>query len=331
VLDDHTMRFGLEIHQYLDAGSCVEEALAAERLGYDAVWFGDSQMIWREAYVLLGAAATQTSRVELGIGVTNPRTRHIGVTASAMLTLQELTGGRALLGVGVGHTSVATIGAPRATRAELAGWVADIRKLFTGNGVGPMRLAWAGLAKAPPILVAAGGPNMLRLAGQIGDGVIIAGQAGQPAGVAAALDHVRAGQRERAEPAGTFDVCLGIAAAVSDDRQQALDAVRPHAAQGLLSPLARLSGAALEARDRLRTTYDAYQHLHPTAAHAGAVPDEVIREFCLAGTPEECAAQAKALFEAGVDEMTIRPYAIPGGSRLEMIERFARDVMGRLR
>src|SRR5690242_7570398 len=73
------MRFGLEIHQYLDASTCLEEAVAAERLGYDAVWFGDSQMIWREAYVLLGAAAAQTSRIDLGIGVTNPYTRHIGV------------------------------------------------------------------------------------------------------------------------------------------------------------------------------------------------------------------------------------------------------------
>src|SRR5579864_1432392 len=126
------MRFGLEIHQYLDAKTCLDEALAAERLGYDAVWFGDSQMIWREAYVLLGAAAAQTSRVDLGIGVTNPHTRHIGVTASAMLTLQELSSGRALLGVGVGHTSVATIGAARAKRAELSNWVRDVRTLFDG-------------------------------------------------------------------------------------------------------------------------------------------------------------------------------------------------------
>lgn len=126
-------------------------------------------------------------------------------------------------------------------------------------------------------------------------------------------------------------MCLGIAAAVSNNRQQALDAVRPHAAQGLLSPLARLSGAAVEARDHLRRSYDAYQHLHPSAAHAGVVPDEVIGEFCLAGAPEECVAQAKALFEAGIDEITIRPYALPNGSRLEMIETFAREVISRLR
>src|SRR5437764_11180554 len=127
------MRFGLEIHQYLEANTCLEEAVAAERLGYDAVWFGDSQMIWREAYVLLGAAAARTSEVQLGIGVTNPLTRHIGVTASAMLTLQELCGGRALLGVGSGHTSVATVGAPRATRAQLTAFTADLRRLFAGE------------------------------------------------------------------------------------------------------------------------------------------------------------------------------------------------------
>lgn len=325
------MRFGLEIHQYLDAPTCLEEALAAERLGYDAVWFGDSQMIWREAYVLLGAAAAQTSRVDLGIGVTNPHTRHIGVTAGAMLTLQELSGDRAMLGVGVGHTSVATIGARRSTRAELSQWVGDIRRLFQGEEVGTMRLAYGSAAKPPPIFVAGSGPKMLHQAGAIGDGVIIAGQAGQPEGVAAALEHVRAGQHTPTVRSHNLTVCLGIAAAVAVDRQQALDAVRPHAATGLQSPLARLSGAALEARERLRTTYDAYQHLHPTATFASVVPDEVIREFCLAGTPDECAAQAEALFDAGVDEITIRPYAVAGSSRLEMIETFARDVVGRLR
>ena len=325
------MRFGLEIHQYLDAKTCLEEARAAEQLGYDAVWFGDSQMIWREAYVLLGAAAAVTSRVDLGIGVTNPYTRHLGVTASAMLTLQELCDGRATLGVGSGHTSVATIGAPRASRAQLTEFVAGLRSLFDGQPVGPMRLAYAGSVDPPPIFVAGSGPNMLRLAGTIGDGVIVAGQNGQPEGVRLALQHVREGQRERSESARTFSVCVGIAAAVAEDRPEALDAVRPHAAQGLLSPLARLSGSALEARDRLRMTYDAYQHLHPSAAPAAAVPDEVIREFCLAGTPGECAAQARALFEAGADEITIRPYALPGHSRLEMIEAFARRVIGRLR
>src|SRR5579862_9107693 len=187
------MNFGVELHQYLDSATCLEEAVAAERLGYDAVWFGDSQMIWREAYVLLGAAAVRTERVQLGIGVTNPLTRHVGVTVGALLTLQELSGGRALLGVGLGHTSLATIGLPRATRVQLRGWIGNIRRLFGGETVDGMRLTYAGALEAPPLFVAAGGPRMLRLAGTLADGAILAGQVAQPSGVAAALEHLHAG------------------------------------------------------------------------------------------------------------------------------------------
>jgi len=329
------VRFGVELHQYLDAPTILAESRAVEELGYDALWLGDSQLIWRELYVLLGAAATATSRVTLGIGVTNPVTRHAAVTASAAMTLQELSGGRGILGVGLGHTSVATMGLPRATRKELAAYVDTVRRLCQGEEVstdhGPIRLAYADPGAAPPIVIAASGPKMMRLAGQIGDGVIMAGQMGHQEVRAQALEHVRLGLEEQPHPPERFMVCVGVAAAVSADRQEALDAVRPHVAQGLLSPLARLGSAALEARTALQSAYNTYDHMHPGAPHAAVVPDEVIPEFAIAGTPDDCLRQAGAMFEAGVDEITIRPYALPGSSRLATIEAFARDVVARLR
>ena len=142
---------------------------------------------------------------------------------------------------------------------------------------------------------------------------------------------IRLGLEEHPHLPERFMVCAGVAAAVSADRQAALDAVRSHVAQGLQSPLARLSPTALEARRQLRTTYNTYDHMHPSAPHAAAVPDEVIPEFAIAGTPDDCLRQAKAMFDGGVDEITIRPYALPGSSRLATIEAFARDVMVRLR
>ncbi|MFI5266578.1 MAG: LLM class flavin-dependent oxidoreductase [Chloroflexota bacterium] len=326
------MRFGVELHQYLDARTIVEESRAVEELGYDALWLGDSQLIWRELYVLLGAAATVTSRVTLGVGVTNPVTRHAAVTASAMMTLQELSGGRGILGLGLGHTSVATMGLPRATRQELAAYVNVVRRLCRGEEVatehGPIRLAYAKPEAAPRIIIAASGPNMMRLAGQIGDGVVMAGQMGHPEVRREALERVQAG---RPGQAGEFLVCAGVAACVSREPGAALDAVRSHVAQGLLSPLARLGTAAASARETLASSYNTYDHMHPGARHAGVVPDEVIPEFAIAGTPEDCVRQAKAIFEAGIDEITIRPYALPGETRLRMIEAFAREVMAALR
>src|SRR3990167_6673796 len=76
-------------------------AKLAEELGYEGVWVGDSHIIWREMYTLMGAIAAQTSRVFLGSGVTHPRVRHLSVTASAMATLAELAPDRIRLGIGI--------------------------------------------------------------------------------------------------------------------------------------------------------------------------------------------------------------------------------------
>jgi 5,10-methylenetetrahydromethanopterin reductase len=340
------MRFGVELHQYLDARTILAESRAVEELGYDALWLGDSQLIWRELYVLLGAAAAATSRVTLGVGVTNPVTRHAAVTASAIMTLQELSGGRGILGVGLGHTSVATMGLPRATRKELAAYVDTVRRLCRGETVatehGPIKLAYTTPEAAPPIIIAASGPNMMRLAGQIGDGVVMAGQMGHPDVRREALARVRAGRDERASAATStspdaqagnrpFLACAGVAACVAGDRSAALDAVRSHVAQGLMSPLARLGPAAAEARQKLATSYNTYDHMSPGARHAQVVPDEVIQEFAIAGTPRDCVRQVQAIFEAGVDEITIRPYALAGETRLQMIEAFAREVVAKVR
>src|SRR5919206_2930105 len=81
-----------------------------EDLGYHTVYLGDSQMIWREAFSLLGAAALATSRIRLGPGVTNPVTRDPAVVAAGMATLVEMAGPRVVLGIGTGDSSLETLG-----------------------------------------------------------------------------------------------------------------------------------------------------------------------------------------------------------------------------
>jgi 5,10-methylenetetrahydromethanopterin reductase len=327
--------FGVELHQYLPVATILDEVQLVERLGYDSLWFGDSQMIWRELYVLLGVAAATTSRVLLGTGVTNPVTRHLTVTASAIATLQELSHGRMRMGVGVGFTSVNTTGLPTATRAELVQFVEVVRALCEGETVpsatGSMRLAFGGRGTAPPVLVAAGGPKMLRLAGEIGDGVILARYSCHGEALRAMLRCVREGREASGQPDKSFVVCAGPAVAVHPDRAKALDAVRPHVARALFNPLWPISPAAQRASERMRSAYDVYQHLAPGAGHAASVPDEIVSEFAVAGTPDECREQVRGLFDAGIDDIIIRPYAVDGGTRADMIETFAREVMLPLR
>jgi 5,10-methylenetetrahydromethanopterin reductase len=323
--------FGVEIHPYYDAKTVVREIELAERLGYDQVWIGDSQSIWRELYVLLGAAANATTRVYLGSGVTNPVTRVPAVTASALVTLHELSGGRMILGVGSGYSSVQTVGMKASTLSELESFVGQIRDLCRGKTAqgasGETRLTFGGADKCPPVFVAASGPKMLRLAGRVGDGAILARVSLKGDVLERMLECVSEGRRQRTTPTDGFQICAAIPVCVDADKQKAIAAVRPHVARSLITPLWRFSPEAVEAGKKLERLYECYDHLNPTAQHAQAVPDAVVPEFSIAGTAAECREQAARVFERGVDQITIRPYAVEGSSRSATIESFAREVM----
>jgi 5,10-methylenetetrahydromethanopterin reductase len=324
--------FGVELHEYLDAPTIVAESELAEALGYDTVWLGDSQLIWRETYALLGAVAVRTSRIRLGPGVTNPLTRHVGVVASALVTLQELSGNRVIAGVGLGDSAVRVIGAAPASMAALTEFVSRLRGLSEGSTVSTpeadLRLVFGAAGACPPVVIAASGPRMLRLAGAIGDGAIVTREARAGETLNAMLASVQEGREEAGATAGPFWTCLSASVAVHPDRTPALQAVRPHVASTLRARLHwPLSPEAEEARDRIAAEYDFYRHMDPAAVHAGLVPDTVVTQFAIAGTAEDCIEQAVALFEAGIDEITIRPYGVAGASRAEMIDQFAQQVV----
>lgn len=326
--------FGLELHQYYDAKTILDEIELGERLGYDAVWLGDSQMIWREMYVLLGAAAKVTSRVLLGTGVTNPITRLPVVTASAITTLQELSGGRAVLGVGVGDSSVRTLGMKPATLATLEQFVSDLRELCSGRSLvapsGEVRLNFGAPQKCPPIIVAGNGSKSLRLAGRIGDGVIFSTGRSRSS-FQKTMGYIQAGLEERTLPKDRFQKMLMRSVAIDADRKKALAAVRPHVARTLLSYPWDMSEAAATAKKKLEASYDYYEHMNPTAHHRELIPDEVVTEFAIAGTPADCREQVVELFEQDIDQLHIRPYGVDGAPRSTAIEAFAKEVMGPLR
>ncbi len=111
----------------------VRHARLAEQVGFESIWLTDTQLICRELYVTLAACATSTTRLRLATGVTVPRTRHPSVTAGALATLSELSGGRALAGISVGHSALRNIGHVPARIAELADYVGTVRQLLAAR------------------------------------------------------------------------------------------------------------------------------------------------------------------------------------------------------
>src|ERR1044071_4891454 len=104
------VRFGVGLFATENACDSVRLGQCADSLGFDRFWVGDSHMIWREAFVMLGAIAATTKNILIAPGVTHPLVRHMTVIVSAMATLNELAAGRAVLGVGVGATGPENIG-----------------------------------------------------------------------------------------------------------------------------------------------------------------------------------------------------------------------------
>lgn len=252
----------------------------AEEAGLGGIWVGDSPVLWRELYVLLGAAAARTERIRLGPGVTNPVTRHLSVTASALMTLQELSGGRAALGLGLGASAVATVGAKPARLAELEQAVATLRGRWAGGADG---LAYGAEQRRIPVHIGASGPRMLELAGRIGDGCLAAVGL-HPRQLQAARERIAAGG-----PRDGFELTFWVPFAVAEDPDEAREDVKSYVARSLRHPLpAELTPLEQETAERVRAAYAYDEHLAPGAAHARAVPDEIVADWAVAGTAGEC-------------------------------------------
>src|SRR5437763_10049969 len=104
------VQFGVGLFPTGPASAIVRRAALAEELGFDAFWVADTHLIWREAWVLLGAIAQQTTRIAIGPGVTHPIVRHPSVIAAGIHTLAELAPGRVRLGIGIGDSGPANMG-----------------------------------------------------------------------------------------------------------------------------------------------------------------------------------------------------------------------------
>jgi alkanesulfonate monooxygenase SsuD/methylene tetrahydromethanopterin reductase-like flavin-dependent oxidoreductase (luciferase family) len=104
------LSFGVTVLPDPPATRLVELLQLAEQNGFDYGWTYDSHILWQEPYPLLTLAAQATSRLHLGLNVTNPGTREPTVTASAFATLQDISGGRMIMGIGRGDSARRTIG-----------------------------------------------------------------------------------------------------------------------------------------------------------------------------------------------------------------------------
>jgi 5,10-methylenetetrahydromethanopterin reductase len=320
--------FGVGLFPTEPLREMIHLAKVSEESGYSHIWVGDSHLIWREAYVNMTAMMLNTSKVKFGTGVTNPLTRHPSVLASAYATLEEYAPGRMIVGIGLGDSSVETMGLKPSTLANFEASLAQMRALFAGNEAqlpsGKIHLLHPCKSKVP-IYVAASGPKMLELSGRIADGIIVlVGVADEY--IAHARERIAAGAKAAGRKPEDIDLVLWVPCAVSETAS-AKDAVKAHVARVVAHPLPYvLDPKEQKVLEEIRKTYDYYHHMDQQANHAEVIPDWLVDKFAIAGTVAECRAQIERIKKSGIQQIAIIPYSPPGGSREETIRGFARAM-----
>lgn len=322
------IRFGIEFVPVTTIDGLVSSIVQAENVGFDYVWVTDHYTN-RCVYIALTVAALNTKRVMLGTGVTNPFHIHPAWTASAIATLNEVSNGRAVLGLGPGDRSTLgqigiSLEKPLTVVRET---VEIIRKLWAGEVVNftgdVFHLSNARLSFKPsvpiPIYIGAQGPKMLELAGAIGNGVLI--NASHPKDFEYAIRYIRDGAARAGRRIEEIDVAAYAALSVDEDAIKAREAARSVVAfivAGAPDNVLERHGIKKEEVEVVRGALAKGDI--PRASKA--VSDASLEAFSISGTPEECISKIEQLLKIGVTQFV-------AGSPLGPKKKAAIDIIGK--
>jgi 5,10-methylenetetrahydromethanopterin reductase len=333
------VEYGLGLPPAAPVGELLDLAVEAERLGYRWLWVNDERLE-RDPFTVLAAMAERTERIRLGPGVTNPYSRHPAMLATAMATLDELSGERAVLGLGAGGTNHRALALERrAPATAVRDAIELIRGLWAGASVTidgqvvrtrDARLDFAAPRQRLPIYVGARGPRMLELAGARADGLIL-GNVATPEGWSYALDRASAGAAKAGRDFAEVRLTAWLYACVADDEERALDAIRPMAATSLVTSRPVLGEVGIRMPERFAAEMAArdWSLAREDVSAAGRLLEPwLVRRFGLAGTPESCRGRLRTLLDAvpGIGQVAIVPFAAAGGSVDETVRRFIDEV-----
>jgi 5,10-methylenetetrahydromethanopterin reductase len=312
-------------------GMAARHAVRAEQAGWDGLAVVDSQNLSGDVYVALALAAQVTTSLRLATGVTNPFTRHPAVTASAIATVQAESGGRAVLGIGRGDSSLAHLGlAPAPVDVferylasvqaylrgedlpfEVSADVAPVGSLGLADAPSTSRLAWLNPAiPKVPVAVAATGPRVIAAAARHAERVTFA----VGAGLQRLAWAIHAARSARAE-AGLADEALSLGAYVNVVVHPDPDAAFGLASGGLAS-FARFSvmhgtatGPVSEAQrqvlSRVHGAYDMTRHTRAGTPQAGELTAEFASDFAVLGPADHCLERLRSLGALGLDHLIV--------------------------
>ncbi len=313
-------KIGVRLHGGIAPRPSVELAVAAEKNGFDAIWFAENPYN-RGVFPAVAACTLATSRITVGIGVFNPYNRHPTLIAMEMGALDELANGRSALGIGAGLTRALKKAALDLDKpiAALRDTIHIVRGLMRGQSytyegkvfsVRDIKLEFPLLRTDYPIYMAAMGDQALRLSGEVADGLMISNMC-PPGYTRRALDLMREGAakagREPLKNVVQYAPCVA-----RPDGREARRAAKTVLGgmlinswtAGEVSPVVRASmvrDSGIDAED-FRVLVE---KLKAGGVAADLVEDRFLDRFAVAGTADDCIAAINRYAEVGVTAMTL--------------------------
>lgn len=326
------------------ARGAARSAQEIEAAGWHGMLVVDSQNLSGDPYVSLALAATVTTRIGLGTGVTNSVTRHAAATATAITSVNRLSNGRAVLGIGRGDSALAHLGRAPARLAQFERYLRQLQLYLAGDSVGfddidipaevapPLsalhlhdappssRIGWIaeGMKKGGqkvPVEVAASGPKVIAMAALHAERIMFTLGADTERlawGIALA--------RKTRQDAGLDPDAIAFGAYVNLGCHSDVAAARGLVRGGLTTfarfsvmhgkangPVSTGDAAVLE---KLRSNYDMRKHTQGDSRQAGTLTDDFVDRFAIVGSPERCVERLRSLKALGLDKV-----AISGGMR----------------
>ncbi len=319
--------FSVGMGRNLRIDEVAGHARVAEESGFKQMTFVDQQNLSRDVYAMMTIAALNTHRILIGQGVTQPYTYHPSVIANATATVDELSGGRAFLGIGAGGNALRSMGQKMGTMKAFRESVEFIKKYMSGEEAeyqgAKMHSEW--VRRAVPIYMASAGARSLQLAGELADGVIFLGA--HPALIRWSLEQIEKGAQKAGRDPSTIDTWLRTLVYVAESKEEArrecasyagsaaqhwywyLQGNRPEVAE-IGERIEHAEPGIIDEFKRVYQAWNEHEHEKTDAAHAKVVTQRVIDFFHLTGTPDDICERIDQIGRLGVKTISATVFTV---------------------
>lgn len=344
------MRYGLLLLGEHAPERLLQLARFAEAHDFEHVWYADEKF-YRDPYASITFLSQHTERVRLGVCVTDPYTRHPAITAMAMATADEYAQGRAVLGIGAGFSGLKAMGIERERPvAALREAIELIRKMWAGGsfsyegktvGFHEGELNFD-IRPDIPVAIASAGRQILRLAGEVAD-VVMLGDLASPIMINDALDEVRAGAEVAGRSLSGISLITRLNLIISENVKAGADLMRPWITGdlwGIYPNWETMFGykpAYNEVFRPLREFIEDYGGMPRNvgdyaliAKYNDLVTDEMVHDKALVGSVEDIVKQIVAIAGTGIQEVTIYPLPLPNQDIETLLETFVAEIKPRV-